>query len=52
MRVERGKALGILLSNTWLICPWVRDTPGKLGLIPPSGYNLEWYILERFIAQG
>ncbi len=22
------------LSNTWTTYPWVRDNPGKLGLIP------------------
>ena len=37
---SNGKALlagyssGERVSNTWVICPALRDKPGKLGLIP------------------
>ena len=40
MQVERkGSSLleyssGERVSNTWVICPALRDKPGKLGLIP------------------
>ncbi|MBS1194216.1 MAG: hypothetical protein H6R29_148, partial [Methanomicrobia archaeon] len=34
MQVERGQALGVLLSNTWITCPEEGDNPGKLGIIP------------------
>ena len=40
MQVERkgsclqGYSSGERVSNTWVICPALRDKPGKLGLIP------------------
>ena len=40
MQVERkgpsllGCSSGERVSNTWVICPALRDKPGKLGLIP------------------
>jgi hypothetical protein len=47
MRVVRGNALGILLSNTWTIYPKVWDNPGKLGIIPDRPILLEWVLVER-----
>ena len=47
MRVERGKALGILLSNTWIIYPKVWDNPGKLGIRPDRPIPLECVLAER-----
>ena len=29
-----GYSSGERVSNTWVICPALRDKPGKLGLIP------------------
>jgi hypothetical protein len=33
-RPFRGYSSGERVSNTWVICPALRDKPGKLGLIP------------------
>src|ERR1044072_9704808 len=33
-RPLRGYSSGERVSNTWVICPALRDKPGKLGLIP------------------
>ena len=33
-RLLRGYSSGERVSNTWVICPALRDKPGKLGLIP------------------
>ena len=27
------------MSNTWVICPALRDKPGKLGLIPDMTFH-------------
>jgi hypothetical protein len=48
MQVERkgpsGYSSGERVSNTWVICPALRDKPGKLGLIPdiPHGLHGLW----------
>ena len=48
MQVERkgpsGYSSGERVSNTWVICPALRDKPGKLGLIPdiPHGMHVLW----------
>ena len=34
VRPLRGYTSGERVSNTWVICPALRDKPGKLGLIP------------------
>ena len=34
VRPFRGYTSGERVSNTWVICPALRDKPGKLGLIP------------------
>jgi hypothetical protein len=52
MRVERGHALGGLLSNTWTTYPRVRDNPGKLGIIPDGSKVLEGFLAETFGAFG
>ncbi len=52
MRVERGHALGVLLSNTWTTCPKVRDNPGKLGIIPDRSNLLEGDLVEASGAFG
>src|SRR6478736_7782467 len=43
MQVERkgpsGCSSGERVSNTWVICPALRDKPGKLGLIPDMTAN-------------
>ena len=44
---------GILLSNTWITCPWVWDNPGKLGIIPDNAYVLECFMRKTdSSAQG
>ena len=44
---------GVLLSNTWITCPWVRHNPGKLGIIPDNAYMLEFFMRETdSSAQG
>ena len=34
MNLTCGGISGERVSNTWVICPALRDKPGKLGLIP------------------
>lgn len=44
---------GVLLSNTWITCPWVRHNPGKLGIIPDTAYMLECFMRKMdSSAQG
>jgi hypothetical protein len=48
MQVERkgpsGYSSGERVSNTWVICPALRDKPGKLGLIPDIPHWLhDWW---------
>ena len=44
---------GVLLSNTWITCPWVRHNPGKLGIIPDNAYMLECFMRKMdSSAQG
>ena len=44
---------GVLLSNTWITCPWVRHNPGKLGIIPDTAYLLECFMRKMdSSAQG
>ena len=32
------------MSNTWVICPALRDKPGKLGLIPDrTAFWMVWW---------
>ena len=38
---------GAQLSSTWLTCPWDRDNPGKLGLIPNRRRLLEWTFTRK-----
>src|SRR6476620_2558262 len=38
-RPFRGYSSGERVSNTWVICPALRDKPGKLGLIPDMTAN-------------
>ena len=46
---SNGKALlagyssGERVSNTWVICPVLRDKPGKLGLILDRTAMLVWW---------
>src|SRR5436309_15312149 len=35
-RPLRGYSSGERVSNTWVICPALRDKPGKLGVIPDT----------------
>ncbi len=41
-----------MLSNTRITCPWVRDNPGKLGLIPDRSKKLECSLVKNSGAQG
>ena len=44
---------GVLLSNTWITCPWVRHNPGKLGIIPDNAHMLECFMRKMdSSAQG
>ena len=44
---------GVLLSNTWITCPWVRHNPGKLGIIPDNAHMLECFLRKMdSSAQG
>ena len=51
---SNGKALlagyssGERVSNTWVICPALRDKPGKLGLIPDrsTSWRLWWKVFS------
>lgn len=40
-----GWMSGERVSNTWVICPVLRDKPGKLGLIPDrtAGRMVWWW---------
>jgi hypothetical protein len=52
MRVERGHALGILLSNTRITCPMVEHNPGKLGIILHRIPRLECTVFQSSGAIG
>ena len=39
VRPFRGYTSGERVSNTWVICPALRDKPGKLGLIPDMSFH-------------
>ena len=54
MQVERkgsclqGYSSGERVSNTWVICPVLRDKLGKLGLIPDM--TMVWMLLWKAFA--
>lgn len=54
MQVERkgsclqGYSSGERVSNTWVICPVLRDKLGKLGLIPDM--TMVWILLWKAFA--
>ena len=43
-----GWISGERVSNTWVICPALRDKPGKLGLIPDrtTSWMLWWKVFS------
>ena len=51
---SNGKALlagyssGERVSNTWVICPALRDKPGKLGLIPNIHFSSHGDLWKAF----
>jgi hypothetical protein len=49
---REGSALGALLSNTRIICPWVGNNLGKLRIIPHRSWMLECFMAQSCGAQG